>query len=378
MFGRIATFAPMSNQRLDYLDSIRGIAALTTLVGHWLHMFKPDQGIPERTRQWLDFAVCGADGVSMFFVLSGLVLSLKYLRREGDMGLNYAEFLVNRFFRIYPACFVVLLFYFYSAHEQDAQGNFLWRWLWGPNLHFWEEASLVRNVSQYFGPVWTLNVEVMLSVIVPLLLLLVRYRPRWFKYVWLISIFWTSFYSMFVFHFMCGIWIAAHFEDIRQFDFKKSKLYPWRWAIYVGIYLLYAMREWMDFVKPGDYWHYWSALLGFNVFHFTGLGAALILVKVIQSERLQGWLSLRPLLFLGRISYGIYIVHWYFLFNVLQHRYWGWRERFALSDTQVHLLIGAAALVLTLAAATVLHYAVEKPFIRWGRVWAARAKARFA
>ncbi len=40
----------MTNQRLDYLDSIRGIAAMTTLVGHWLHMFKPDQGMPERTR----------------------------------------------------------------------------------------------------------------------------------------------------------------------------------------------------------------------------------------------------------------------------------------------------------------------------------------
>ena len=53
----------MTNQRLDYLDSIRGIAALTTLVGHWLHMFKPDQGMPEHTRQWLDFAVCGADRV---------------------------------------------------------------------------------------------------------------------------------------------------------------------------------------------------------------------------------------------------------------------------------------------------------------------------
>ncbi len=144
----------------------------------------------------------------MFFVLSGLVLSLKYLRREGDMGIHYGEFLVNRFFRIYPACFVVLLFYFFSAHEQDMQGNFLWRWLWGPNMHFWEEASLVRNVSMYFGPVWTLNVEVMLSIIVPLLVLLIRYRPRWFKYLWAISVVWTSFYSMFVFHFMCGIWIA--------------------------------------------------------------------------------------------------------------------------------------------------------------------------
>ncbi len=314
----------------------------------------------------------------MFFVLSGLVLSLKYLRREGDMDIHYGEFLVNRFFRIYPACFVMLLFYFFSAHEQDLQGNFLWRWLWGPNMHFWEEASLVRNVSMYFGPVWTLNVEVMLCIIVPLLVLLIRYRPRWFKYLWAISVVWTSFYSMFVFHFMCGIWIAAHFDDIRRFDFQKSRLYPWRWAIYVGIYLLYAMREWMDFVQPGDYWHYWSALLGFNVFHFTGLGAALILVKVIQSDRLQRWLSVRPLRFLGRISYGIYIVHWYFLFNVLQHEYWDWRDQFHLSDTRTHLLIGAAALVLTLAAATVLHYAVEKPFIRWGRRWAVWARERFA
>ncbi|HNG90603.1 MAG TPA: acyltransferase, partial [Saprospiraceae bacterium] len=171
--------------RLDYLDSVRGLAALATLVGHWLHMFaSPDQGIGECVRQRWDPLICGADGVSMFFVLSGLVLSLKYLRREGDMGLNYAEFLVNRFFRIYPACFVVLLFYFYSAHEQDATGNFLWRWLWGENRQFWQEASLIRNVSRYFGPVWTLNVEVMLSIIVPFLILLIRHKPRWFKYLW--------------------------------------------------------------------------------------------------------------------------------------------------------------------------------------------------
>lgn len=89
-------------------------------------------------------------------------------------------------------------------------------------------------------------------------------------------------------------------------------------------------------------------------------------------------LSMKPLLFLGRISYGLYIVHWYFLFNVLQHRYWPWMERYHWSGEKTHLMIGLAALVLSIVAATVLHYAVEKPFIRYGRYWAAKAKERFA
>jgi len=365
--------------RLHYLDSIRGLAALATLVGHWLHMFPPGQGMAEDSRQALDLLICGGDGVSVFFVLSGLVLSLKYLQREGEPQINYAEFLVNRFFRIYPACFVMLLFYFYSVHKDEMTGNFLWNWTFGgENMHFWEEASLIRNVSIYFGPVWTLNVEVMLSVIVPPLVLLVRYQPRWFKYLLVISLMWTTFYSMFVFHFMLGILIAAHFDYIRRFDFRNSALYPWRWAIYAGIYLLYSLREWMDFVDPGPYYSYLTSLIGLNIFHFTGLAAALFLVKVIHSERLQRWLSIRPLVFLGKISYGLYIVHWYFIFNVLQHYYWGWKDKFHLSDQKTHLLIGLAVLILSLIAATALHYLVEKPFIQIGRKVAGRVRQRFA
>jgi len=141
---------------------------------------------------------------------------------------------------------------------------------------------------------------------------------------------------------------------------------------------LYSLREWMDFVDPGPYYSYLTSLIGLNIFHFTGLAAALFLVKVIHSERLQRWLSIRPLVFLGKISYGLYIVHWYFIFNVLQHYYWGWKDKFHLSDQKTHLLIGLAVLILSLIAATALHYLVEKPFIQIGRKVAGRVRQRFA
>ena len=73
---------PREGERLTYLDSIRGLAALSVLCSHYCGAYD----LPPIVSQWVSnfpLSMCrdGFAGVSIFFVLSGLVLSLKYLRK---------------------------------------------------------------------------------------------------------------------------------------------------------------------------------------------------------------------------------------------------------------------------------------------------------
>ena len=79
-----------------------------------------------------------------------------------------------------------------------------------------------------------------------------------------------------------------------------------------------------------------------------------------------GWIVVRPLLFLGTISYGLYLTHQNIGYAVMRQMY-----RFGLPSWLVIL----STLVLALALASVLALAVELPCRRRIRQWYARFQA---
>src|SRR5690606_19040924 len=88
---------------LSYLDSVRGIAALMVVVYHYLNWYYSGKLVVKITNIFIN----GADAVAFFFVLSGFVLSYKYvvLKHPLDIG----KFYVNRFFRLWPAFFITVV-----------------------------------------------------------------------------------------------------------------------------------------------------------------------------------------------------------------------------------------------------------------------------
>jgi peptidoglycan/LPS O-acetylase OafA/YrhL len=118
--------------RLSFLDSIRGIAALIVLTAH-LHL------AAEAQTWFLDLWIlrsfkASIFAVSMFFVLSGLVL---YLQVEGRK-LNYFSFIIRRAFRIFPACIVAVTI------------SFLIYLAWSPSptsISFLNETSWPSGIS---------------------------------------------------------------------------------------------------------------------------------------------------------------------------------------------------------------------------------------
>lgn len=90
------------------LDSIRGIAAVTVVIHHVILMPTFLAALPNRA--WIDCAFFRSGGflVDLFFVLSGIVMSLSYL--QTDFGrFSLRDFMVRRFARVYPLHIVMLL-----------------------------------------------------------------------------------------------------------------------------------------------------------------------------------------------------------------------------------------------------------------------------
>ena len=81
-------------EHLDYLDSARGIAALMVLFYHFIN-WKYDSHTLAKVGSII---ANGSDAVSFFFVLSGFVLSYKYVVLRQPLDIK--KFYFNRFFRL--------------------------------------------------------------------------------------------------------------------------------------------------------------------------------------------------------------------------------------------------------------------------------------
>ncbi len=90
------------------LDSIRGVAATSVVIHHLILMPTFLAIFPHNA--WIDWSFFRSSWllVDLFFVLSGIVMSLSYV--EGDFGrFSLREFMVRRLARVYPLHIVMLV-----------------------------------------------------------------------------------------------------------------------------------------------------------------------------------------------------------------------------------------------------------------------------
>src|ERR1700730_4836981 len=85
-----------SGTALPALTSIRFFAALAVVLSHFTAL-----GLLSTPVRWIQFIDGGRPAVSLFFVLSGFILTLTYRDALGNGGIK--RFYVARFARIYPA-----------------------------------------------------------------------------------------------------------------------------------------------------------------------------------------------------------------------------------------------------------------------------------
>ena len=339
---------------LPTLDGWRAVAIVMVLMNHDnIHHFAGFSNV------W--FHVNGGIGVELFFALSGILICTRLLAEERARGsISLRSFYIRRVFRIQPVALVylgVLTLLMLTGVLDRGFGGVVFALL------------LVRNylpmhpipVDWYTGHFWSLAVEEHFYLLLPAILVTFRkYRLHFLLGLTTLVRVWAGFVHRFprlqfgwdpVFHTdlaILGILIAATMAvllaDPRIFNLSKKWLKP------VPILLLAMVICYASTVR-------------FN--SLTALAKNCILPILVISSTLHPTslvgriLELRPIRFLGRISYSIYI--WQSLFFV--HNWLIPQPHSVLLTKIQESWMRYPVLAIVVLAS---YYLLEKPLIRIG------------
>jgi peptidoglycan/LPS O-acetylase OafA/YrhL len=306
-----------NSSRISAFDTVRGLAALSVVFSHYVLAY----GLPTESRFWrqawtytpLHIIWDGFAAVSLFYILSGFVLSLKHFRatKQPDISqFKMADYIARRIFRIWPPYLVIfvisyLLRRFVGANEAatvPAAGKGLFA-AWDSLVPFTQvlRESLLLHWGDYFivPQGWTLPIELLISLLIPVGVLLAARHTGWLIFFTLVLIGPLQ-ATYFIYHFTLGVLIAKFYQDIQAW------LEPGRgWKLVlllIGIFL-YTFRYTLPVLLR------WALPDGV-IWIVTGSGAALLLLVVIGSAHVKTFLSFAWFRFVGRVSYSVYLIHY--------------------------------------------------------------------
>ncbi len=357
---------PQRKTSLPYRPDVDGLRAVAVLLVVFDHL---------QTR-----VAGGYIGVDVFFVISGYLISSVILSEMAAGRFSLINFYERRVRRILPAllgmllgCAAITCFCSVPSETADFARSLLSAVFSVSNFFFWlhtRSGFLNWHHAGYFDAsrsgldtllhTWSLAVEEQFYIVFPLFLMMVR---RWFPNR-LAAAIWSI--TGFTFALAC-IW--ANRDPTAAFYFAPLRA----WELLIGT----IVSQHYVPVIGGKWGRNFAALAGLLLIlvpsirytaatRFPGLaalppclGAALLLAAGETGTSLVGrLLSWRPFVFIGLISYSLYLWHWPLIIF--------------LEENYIHLDYGSpkrlkmAVLVASLMIATVSWLFIERPF-RTGR-----------
>lgn len=285
------------------IDGLRAVAVVPVILFH-------------AGAQWMPG---GFVGVDIFFVISGYLISAIILREVGQGKFTFGAFYERRLRRIIPALLVMVLttvtaFQFFALPDQavGAAKSGIAALLSVSNIYFWSETGYFATRADFMPLLhtWSLAVEEQFYLLFPPLLLVVtrlRWNVRWTLLVGTLLAFavslWLSFNKPSVAYYLLpsrawelglgAVLAAGVVPELRGKLLRE--LAPAAGLVAILFSLLWVRSE-MPF--PG-----WVALL-------PSLGTALIIHAGGRSWLASRVLSARPVVFVGLLSYSLYLWHW--------------------------------------------------------------------
>ena len=351
-----------SNHRIEYLDSMRGIAALMVLIYHFIGWKWADQ----TNFHLASFIFNGSDAVSFFFVLSGFVLSYKYFHSTSQ--LNISNYIKKRILRLYPAYIIaVILNYFYWKSDSILDLNLIpvFNDIFLDKQGIWKEFLMVQNNHRFYFPGWTLGVEMALSLLMPFLIISGKTNIRYLWWFLPISFIMESYLTKFSFHFALGALLSYYYPKIISYDWKNWAYFKYRYIILLTVFILFSIRQIEKMFPFGRAYDQITFYLNIDLYHITGLASALIILWVLINKKAQKLLSNPVFMFLGKISYGIYLFHWMFIVYVMDH--WDQLISYFPNFNVGFITLLLLVLLFTCITATIGFYCIEKPFMKLGK-----------
>ncbi|MGO9931291.1 MAG: acyltransferase family protein [Steroidobacteraceae bacterium] len=301
------TAIPRLEFPLKYRSDIDGLRALAVLSVVFYHLGLPLHG--------------GYVGVDIFFTISGFLIGSIILRQTSDRIFTFAGFYERRIRRIFPALFVMLLVSSILAYkyllpiELVAFSKSLTAASFSvSNIYFWLQSGYF-DASAGEIPLlhtWTLAIEEQFYVFLPVLLVLLhRFLPRRITLV--------------ICLFAAVSFLLSAFGAYRFPTATFYLLHTRAWELLLGTIL--ALEGFPKVCSPIlrqvtgifgvilistalVFYHSWTPYPGLAALA-PCFGTALIIVAGESGTNIVGRLfSLKPIVFIGLISYSLYLWHW--------------------------------------------------------------------
>jgi peptidoglycan/LPS O-acetylase OafA/YrhL len=321
---------PSRSSRVQSVDSLRGLAAFGVMLYHFVYcasLFPED----ERFSSWIkEFTLQGRLGVPVFFVISGFVLPHS-LTAAGYRWRNFRTFVAKRLVRLEPTYLLSL-----AMH--------LGLWALASRLPSFRGEPLDIEPARLFSHV--------------------GYLSGILGYSWYLDNYWTL-----------GIELQFYLAMALAMPLLIGPCPWWRWAAVIGL-----VGANLTATSPALFFRYGALFaLGIETFFLrlpsrrTRIDAVLTVAAVGVLGWSDGWATAiaaagtaaiigfdalpvwRPILWLGSVSYSLYLFH-----TIVGQRVLHIGERFATNDlSRVAVLM--AAIVASLVASWLVCFFVEWP-----------------
>ncbi|MGS2779049.1 acyltransferase family protein [Robertmurraya sp. GLU-23] len=365
--------------RYEELDSIRGIAALMVFLSHMLQLI-PNFGreiIYSNIGVYFKFLWDGHAAVMMFFVLSGFVLSLPVYNKQKFI---YSSYFVKRFCRIYIPYMAILLITIGFKGILDFKIGSVPELV---NWAMWDIQTTIINTIEHITflgefeattnmmVIWSLVHEMRISLFFPFVVMLLL------KLNWKTSIL-LGFASTGLSYVLMKQ-ISTEFDTMISTNFFVT-------LHYLGLFILGSLLAKYR-IRLGGISKRCTPLLlifGFVLLFYPkyilavpykifgeiefilynmikdwliAIGAVLIILVSLNSVNTSKVLFLRPVKYLGRVSYSLYLIHPVILISL----------GYSLYELLPVPLILLSGVFLTIVFSWVSYKLIEEPSIRLGK-----------
>jgi len=321
------------------IDGLRGVAVLAVLAFHAFPNFSPG----------------GFVGVDIFFVISGYLISTIIFHDVASGTFTYGGFYGRRIRRLLPALVVVLsavlvagLFSDFLTELSQLGAHIAAGATFVSNIILWREDSYfdVASASKPLLHLWSLGVEEQFYIVWPLALAAISQR----RVLWIVI-------ATFVISFAINIAIVRN-HPAAAFYLPATRI----WEFMIGALLAYAgTRAWIPqrqdtisaigfallavsfcLINKGTAFPGWAALL-------PTLGAAAIIAAGADARLNRILLANKAAVFLGLISYPLYLWHWPIL------------SFLTVNQGELSPGLKVAAIGASFVLATMTYMGIEKP-----------------
>ncbi|GAB6464494.1 acyltransferase [Bacillus cereus] len=366
--------------RYEELDSIRGISSLVVMIGHHLMIFSAFQNysyednkpfvvyLLKETPARLVFS-SGNESVIIFFVLSGFVL-YRSIQKNYD---SYRSFVLKRICRIYIPYIVAISIAIICQTTMSKYGiSYLSEWF-NRSWTIESSSSLIAqhillvgkyNTDAYNGVIWSLVHEMRISVIFPLVLMVCLRKTLSYSLLSVFSFSICSVVILFLFHssltltsyvltlhytvlFLLGALVAKYKNKLIVFYSNRTKNEKIAWFLFA--ILLYMYEGIIGEIK---------LLNNFIIRDYVvAISACLFVILSLSVSTLSSLLRNKYLLYLGKISYSLYLYHIISLFSLV----------YMLHEILPLPIILIFSLILSFILAMISYLFVEKFAFRIGK-----------